>query len=130
MGFEWSTTFTVENKELDSHHRFIFEQMNKIQEAIATDREHQVVSDALAELVTYSSYHFGAEEALFEINNYPNAEEHVEEHLKFRASLSELIAAIDRGEKGVGLELLLLLRSWFRDHIMSCDKRYIPYVKE
>jgi hemerythrin len=78
----------------------------------------------------YASYHFGAEEALFEIQAYPEAQAHTEHHLEFRAHLSKLMALTERGEKTVRLELIQFLRMWIRDHVMLRDKDYIPYLRD
>ena len=121
---------SVENCELDSHHRLIFELIKKVEVAITDDREIEFVSTVLMELQDYASYHFGAEEALFEIHAYPEAQAHAEHHLEFRAHLSELLALTERGEKAVRLELLRFLREWLRDHIMLRDWDYIPYLRD
>jgi hemerythrin len=62
---------------------------------ITGDHEAEVVSMALMQLRDYASYHFGAEEALFEAKAYPGAQAHIEHHLEFRAHLSKLMALPD-----------------------------------
>jgi hemerythrin-like metal-binding protein len=122
--------FSVENDELNSHHRLIFELIDKVEVNIAGDHEAEVVTAALMALRDYASYHFGAEEALFEIQAYPEAQAHTEHHLEFRAHLSKLMALTERGEKTVRLELIQFLRMWIRDHVMLRDKDYIPYLRD
>jgi hemerythrin-like metal-binding protein len=122
--------FSVENAELNSHHRLIFELIDTVEASITGDREAEVVTAALMELRDYASYHFGAEEALFEIHAYPEAQSHTEHHLEFRAHLSKLMALTEAGDKTVRLELIQFLRMWIRDHVMLRDKAYIPYLKD
>jgi hemerythrin-like metal-binding protein len=122
--------FSVENNELDSHHRLIFELIEKVEAAITGDRGAEIVAAALMELRDYASYHFGAEEALFEVQTYPEAQAHTEHHLEFRAHLSNLMALTEGGDSTVRLKLLRFLRTWLHDHIMMRDKAYIPYLRD
>jgi hemerythrin len=122
--------FSVENAELNSHHRHFFELINMVESSITGDHEAEVVTSALMELRDYASYHFGAEEALFENHAYPEAQAHTEHHLEFRAHLSKLMAITDGGKKTVRLNLIDFLRTWLRDHIMLRDKAYIPYLRD
>jgi hemerythrin len=121
---------SVENEELNIHHRLLFELFDKVEEAITDDHVAEVVSTALVQLRDYASYHFGAEEALFEVKSYPGAEAHAEHHLEFRAHLSKLMALQEKGDGTVRLQLLRFLRNWFQDHIMLRDKAYIPYLRD
>lgn len=59
--------FSVENNELDSHHRLILELFDKVEAAIASNHKAVAVSKSLSQLRDFASYHFGAEEALFEL---------------------------------------------------------------
>jgi hemerythrin len=122
--------FNVENKELNLHHRLLFELFDRVQESITGAHEAEVVSTALMQLRDYASYHFGAEEALFEVKAYPEAQAHADHHLEFRAQLSELMALPKDGDGTVRLQLLSFLRTWFQDHIKVRDKAYIPYLKD
>jgi hemerythrin len=122
--------FSVENNELNLHHRLLFELFDKVEEAITGDNEAEVVSTALMQLRDYASYHFGAEEALFEVKAYPEAQAHADHHLEFRAQLSELMALPKDGDGTVSLQLLSFLRTWFQDHIKVRDKAYIPYLRD
>ena len=122
--------FNVENVELNLHHRLLFELFDKVEKSINVGHEAEVVSTALIQLRDYASYHFGAEEALFELKAYPEAQAHAEHHLEFRAHLSRLMALPDQGDGTIRLELLSFLRTWFQDHIKVEDKAYIPYLRD
>ena len=124
------SAFNVENYELNLHHRLLFELFDKVEESISGNHEAEVVSTALMQLRDYASYHFGAEEALFEVKAYPEAQAHAEQHLEFRAQLSELMALQKDVDGTVRLQLLSFLRNWFQDHIKVRDKAYIPYLRD
>ena len=122
--------FSVENNELNLHHRLLFELFDKVEESITGAHEAEVVSTALIQLRDYASYHFGAEEALFEVKAYPEAQAHADHHLEFRAHLSKLMSLPDEGDGTIRLQLLSFLRTWFQDHIKVRDKAYIPYLRD
>lgn len=87
-------------------------------------------TEIVGELMDYANYHFGAEEALFELKHFPEAYGHSEKHLEYREHLAELRDAIAAGEESAKPRLLEFLFSWWTRHILECDKKYTPFLKD
>lgn len=126
--FPWSDKFSVKNSTLDMHHRRLFDYINALEKAIAQGNETEVASIIFPELAAYASYHFGEEEALFDLKGYPRAGEHKEAHLQFRLRLAEFKKPVHSGDRGAVMALFQFLRSWLRTHILTEDQRYVPYL--
>ncbi len=129
MVITWTKELSVEEQELDGHHQHMMELINKLNEALSSKEEKEIVAEVLAELSDYANYHFGAEEAMFELKHYPDAAEHVEQHMEFRERLKELDDLFQAGDESAGNQLMEFLGSWWPNHIARSDKKYIPYVK-
>jgi hemerythrin len=129
MLLEWTDQFSVEIEELNEHHKYIVALINKLDEALIKKSDHQIALDIISELFDYASYHFGAEEALFEIKHYPFASDHIERHMEFRERLHEIRDLVEVGEESAGMGLREYLLTWWTSHILQCDKKYTPYLK-
>jgi hemerythrin len=127
MILQWTDQLSVEVEELNDHHRHIITLINKIDDALNVKANDDVVLEIISELFDYASYHFGAEEALFEIKHYPFAADHIERHMEFRERLHELRDLVEAGDESAGMQLRDYLFTWWTNHIVQCDKKYAPY---
>jgi hemerythrin len=128
MLLTWSDEFSVKIKELDEHHRKIFSILNKLFDEINKGSHSRVVLEVLTDLDEYASYHFQAEEELFRKKNYPDAQEHMREHEVFRSHQRKLDELVRMNDNLAGLELSEFLSSWLISHVLTTDKKYIPYL--
>ena len=129
MIIEWSTEFSVGHEQIDSHHKRIIDMMNKLYESVKSGTEESIMPKILQELLQYAQYHFSIEEGWFLVTDYPNSEEHIQQHEQFRTNLSkltELLSGQDRLEQG--LELMEFIMSWFVNHILKADMEMTPYL--
>jgi hemerythrin len=115
--------------ELDGHHKEMVEFIKKLDQAVEKNPASSVVMEIIGELVDYANYHFGAEEALFELRKYPDAALHVERHMQYRAQLAEFRDMIKAGDKTAPPKLLEFLCSWWSRHILDYDRKYTPYLR-
>lgn len=129
MPLKWTKDLSVEESELDGHHQHMIDLINKLDEALKSKEEKDIVSEVLDELLDYVNYHFGAEEAMFEVKHYPNATSHIEEHMEFRKQLKGLNDLFQAGDDTAGKQLMDFLVPWWSDHILNFDKKYAPYLK-
>ena len=130
MAIKWTNDLSVEQHELDSHHQHMMDLINELNEALNSKEEKDIVAEVLVELSDYANYHFGAEEAMFELKHYPDAAEHIEQHMEFRERLKELDDLFQAGDDTAGTQLMDFLRRWWPNHIATFDKKYVPYLKE
>jgi hemerythrin len=131
MALTWTKEYSVGVKELDDHHRQLFSLLNNnLKSVIENNGDSKTIVTDLKKLEEYAVTHFQAEENLFLKINYPDATAHIHEHQEFRKELRKLDALANGTDDLARLKLLLFLSTWFTKHIMTVDKKYIPYLTE
>ena len=131
MALTWTEEYSVGVKELDDHHRQLFSLLNNnLKSVIENNGKSKTIAADLKKLQEYAVTHFKTEENLFLKINYPDARAHIHEHAEFRKELQKLDTLIDGTDDLARLKLLLFLSTWFTKHIMTVDKKYIPYLIE
>jgi hemerythrin len=131
MALKWTEEYSVGVKELDDHHRQLFSLLNNnLKSVINKNGDLKTIGADLKKLQEYTITHFKAEENLFLKINYPDARAHIHEHEEFRKELQKLDTLADGTDDLARLKLLLFLSTWFTKHIMTVDKKYIPYLIE
>jgi hemerythrin len=131
MALVWTEVYSVGVKELDDHHRQLFSLLNNnLKSVIEKNGDSKTILPDLKKLQEYAVTHFKAEENLFLKINYPDATAHIHEHEEFRKELQKLDTLADGTDDLARLKLLLFISTWFIKHIMTVDKKYIPYLTE
>jgi hemerythrin len=131
MALRWTEEYSVGVKELDDHHRQLFSLLNKnLKSVIEIKGDSKTIVPDLKKLQEYAVTHFKAEENLFLKINYPDATAHIHEHEEFQKELQKLDTLANGTDDLARLKLLLFLSTWFTKHIMTADKKYIPYLTE
>jgi hemerythrin len=131
MALRWTEEYSVGVKELDDDHRQLFSLLNNnLKSVIEKNGNSKTIVADLKKLQEYAVTHFKAEENLFLKINYPDATAHIHEHEEFRKELQKLDTLADGTDDLATLKLLLFLSTWFTKHILTVDKKYIPYLTE
>lgn len=128
MPISWSPRYATGIEEIDAQHRALLELVNKVQRG-AKDSGVNVPS-VLDELVSYAEVHFRGEEALFSRTDYPEQRAHHAAHVAFVRKLLSLQQRLRAGEETVLVELCDFLGSWWDQHILQEDQRYVPHLRE
>jgi hemerythrin-like metal-binding protein len=76
------------------------------------------------ELVSYSNYHFTAEEQHMRDIGYKDIEKQIIEHKEFTKKTLQLKQVIDKNDIEHTKELIVFLGSWILHHVMEDDKKY------
>jgi hemerythrin-like metal-binding protein len=131
MALAWTEEYSVGVRELDDHHKQLFSLLNKnLKYVIDKKGDSKTIIADVKKLQEYAVTHFKAEENLFLKINYPDVTAHIHEHEKFRKELQKLDTLANETDDLARLKLLLFLSTWFTKHIMTADKKYIPYLTE
>ncbi|MBF0142047.1 MAG: hemerythrin family protein [Magnetococcales bacterium] len=125
LNIEWSEKLSVGIASVDEDHRKLVSLVNDLFSACFAGVGDEAVASILSEVVSYTQYHFGHEEAFLSARNSPALPAHAEEHRQ----LTEQVLAIARqGREALSEEVLLFLRDWLAHHIMGTDKEsFSPY---
>ena len=79
-----SELYSVNVDEIDQQHQHLFHLLNKLFDSMSKGSDKEVLREVLTELMDYTHYHFGCEEAHFcELSRYKCKEKHKEEHQEF-----------------------------------------------
>jgi hemerythrin-like metal-binding protein len=127
---EWDDSYSVGVKALDIQHQRIVRLINVLIEAGAAEVNSELVSDTLTEMTQYAEDHFRIEEGLLASHDYPQLDEHREEHLEFRQRIAELALETMEGRPTVALELLAFLRELWHGHVLETDMLYKRFLNQ
>jgi hemerythrin len=127
--FEWSDSYSVGVRGIDSQHKNLFRLAGELQRAIVAGETKVNLFQFLDRLVRYTVVHFAYEERLLEEAGYPDLQTHREEHGELRARALEFQRDIKEGRYPVAFELLQFLKSLLRHHVLESDGKYAPYLR-
>lgn len=127
----WDDSYAVGIGEFDEHHHKLFAILNGLMASLEKgDTEEQTVVRALDELMSYTHYHFKAEEDVLRKNGYPALPRQMAEHQDFIASLNVFKSSYEYGVVPPVDDLVRFLKNWLTSHILVCDKEYAAFLAE
>ncbi|HEY4745114.1 MAG TPA: bacteriohemerythrin [Desulfuromonadaceae bacterium] len=120
----WRDDYSVHLEQLDEHHKQFIGMVNRLYDSVMTTTAMGSVQPIIGELVSYSSYHFSAEEQFMREHAHPGLDEHVAQHRYFSEKIAELQQMQRDDQLGLARELIVFLGDWLLHHILEKDKRY------
>ena len=121
--FTWRESYTIDNEELDSHHRTLFNIMNRLYDSSFDHDNKESFDTTVEELIAYSKYHFRAEEQYMIDIDYGNIYEQIAEHEYFTRSVLEIKRDKYTESEELCRELIAFLGRWLLQHIIEADKK-------
>lgn len=121
---EWSDKLSVGLQEIDEQHMVLVGLLNELHTAIKEKHGGDACIAILDRLVDYTRIHFAVEESLMRILEFPDYEEHKEEHEELLLEVRKLQGKIAVGSANISFELLHFLRMWLTNHILDSDMEY------
>lgn len=122
--FTWYKSYSVGNEELDKHHKALFDMMNRLYENCLDKDKTNCLAPIVEELLSYSNYHFSAEEQYMRDLGYKDIDKHIMEHRAFTQRTLPLQSIGDKGDIELTKELIVFLGNWLLHHVMEEDKKY------
>lgn len=126
----WKDEYSVTQNELDTHHYHMFSIINELYESIGNLTSDEKVKALLNEAREYSQSHFEAEEELMRQGHYPGLEEQQLAHRSYEKTLARLAQEDMDNPSVLSEDLLQFLKKWWLSHILTLDKKYVPFLKE
>ena len=124
---DWTPDLSTGVPSIDDQHKQLFLWLAELQCATADQRTLFGVY-VITRLKHYIREHFAAEEALMRAAAYPDLDQHIAEHARFRARLEELQL------KSIGEDItedtVRFLNEWLVRHITGTDMAYVPYLNQ
>lgn len=120
----WTDDLTVGIDEIDSQHRSLFQQLEKLLDACVAGREREEVMTMLGFLDQYVVTHFATEEGLQQEYCYPGYEKHRTEHADFLHRLQFFKEELSNSapSRDFVLRVNQTLIDWLTSHILTVDK--------
>ena len=127
----WTDEFAIGHEKTDMQHQQLFKLLGLIHKAAASNVNREaLIEKSLNTLVEYTQIHFRDEEALMENIGYPLFEPHRKLHDELIQRVENLSEDFYNGEYLLVDELLLFLRDWLCEHILSVDAKVGVYIKD
>lgn len=118
---------------IDNEVKELLLRINELDSAIKETKDSCDIEMIASFLESYVVKHFKAEEALMEKVEYPDLENHREEHQFFKSEflkINESLKSNKDGEIWTGAEALeILLRDWMAYHLTSVDSKLADFLK-
>jgi len=119
----WYKRFSVNNEEIDKQHKALFDIFNRLYDRCVESDDNIDLKSLILELVSYTDYHFLAEEQYMRDTGYKDIDRHISEHRIFTETILQLQCDGYIKNYGQAKELLIFLRNWILNHIMEEDKK-------
>jgi hemerythrin-like metal-binding protein len=124
---KWRDHYSVGVEQFDEEHLILVEMVNELFVMVRDKKGPKELDQPLGKLIQYTHDHFAAEEKALEKINYPQLEEHRQEHDKLKQEVAAFHERVKQGDATVVTEFYRFLRDWLVDHIVESDKQYTPY---
>jgi hemerythrin len=118
----WNERLDLAHEAMDHEHHLQIALVTGFADALE-QRRPWLARRVVAQLLTYSSAHFGGEELLMEAAAYPERAAHAGEHEEFLAHIRQIQRALDEGDEDVALEAALDLRQALAAHMNDADRK-------
>ena len=123
------TLFTG-NDAIDTHHKNLFDIVDKLHAHIIENAENTVVKNTVNRLFKYINFHFSYEVSLMESVSYPEIEIHKNEHEKCVWKLFNMSNSNTPGNLVDPEYVSIFLVWWLTEHIGNFDMKLCRYLHD
>ena len=125
----WKEAYRIGNDVIDAQHEELFHRIEKllvIASSADLEENRKQCEHMLDYLVDYTDFHFNAEEALQNRENYVDYERHKKIHQEFRNTVMVYCARIREDFSAAMLKRFLgTLLTWLTVHVQGCDQKIV-----
>jgi hemerythrin-like metal-binding protein len=126
----WDQGYSVTIPTFDEQHQGLFSRINALFGAILHGKDQEETDRILAELRQSTVDHFQAEEDLFALHPYADADPHRAAHAALLRKMEEIKTNIDTGVLTDRKDLPTFLKLWHQNHILSQDRQFCRFLTE
>nr|WP_320016058.1 bacteriohemerythrin [uncultured Desulfobacter sp.] len=126
----WGDRFVIGIESIDTQHKHWVGILNDLHRAMKVKAGASECGPILEKLEDYTRFHFSHEEDLFAAHGYLEAAAHEEHHRELIEKVKAYKQEFESGKAGLSIELLTFLTDWLKNHILTMDMAYGPYLKE
>jgi hemerythrin-like metal-binding protein len=125
----WTESMSVGVEQIDDHHKTLLRLLFETKEAVEKGADRERIKEILSSLISYSKYHFLAEERLMLECKYPRTDDEKADHLWFVEKLDESFLSFSQDTGRISKDLFSFLKDWFIGHILGLDVGIGKYVE-
>ncbi len=118
----WDNRYSVNNEQLDNHHKKLFSIFNRIYDEYIHADNTDCISAIIDQLVSYADYHFEAEEKYMAKIGYKDIDNHIQMHRYFTQKTFEM-RQLNNNDYELTKNLIDFLGAWLCQHVMEEDKK-------
>lgn len=127
----WKDEYSVGVQEIDDEHKDLISLINKAEEARKESSDFNAVAKVASEMSFYALTHFSNEEVLMLSVDYPDFEEHREQHREFAKTAKLIEDSLTEGEEPPNSQdVFQYLFLWLIDHILISDKKLGVFLND
>lgn len=127
---EWGKKYSIGLDEIDNEHKILIGLINKLYKSYGNTSDKRHTRKIIDELLDYTIYHFGTEEEYFYKFDYPDKENHMEQHQIFINKIKDFKENFKQGtDTAIGFDIIDFLMKWFVNHILKVDVKYVNTFK-
>jgi hemerythrin-like metal-binding protein len=124
----WDQSYSVGVRRCDEQHRRLFALLNALHSAMSVGKGQSIIMPIVAELQSYTEYHFSTEEVLMQQTKYPSLAAHRDEHQKFVMQVDQFRNNLESGLLINPVNVMQFLRAWLANHIQQTDRAFGPHL--
>jgi hemerythrin len=125
---EWEKKLAVGIQQFDDQHKELIRIISELRSSKNSGESKIYLKSLLFELISYTKYHFTAEERMMEKHNYPLFNDHKIEHEKLTEQVENYLERYSAGKTSLDEEVFEFLKKWLFDHILVTDKNMGDYL--
>ena len=127
--FMWNDGYLLGVSIIDSEHRKLFALADDVNEAVIHGDNTRKQKELLARFTDALVTHFEHEEGLMNHYQYPDMEDHVDEHAAFGTQVANMKRKLDAGAITLPLDAMQSVRNWLDRHIRRYDQLVVRHIK-
>ena len=121
--FTWYEKYSVNNDELDKHHKALFAIFNTLYDNCVQIDNGISLEPIIKELVSYTNYHFTAEEQYMRDIGYKGIDNQISQHKIFTDKILEFQRDNSIIDCEHSKELIKYLGNWLLNHVLVEDMK-------
>lgn len=125
---QWNNSYSVGNDKLDFQHQELISMTNKLQQSLRQGITDKDIIETLKFIVSYTRYHFDAEEEFMTQIKCPELKIQKQLHADILKQVSDIFVDLKDGKMINCFELVTFLTDWVVDHIIVEDGKIGAYV--
>ena len=123
---KWNEEYSLGIEEIDSQHKELLRLFSIVQDEVRTEQRWSSIHYSIVEIIDFSQFHFGFEEALMRLYGFPGYEEHRKVHGQLLGKADELLGESMKG--GARDDIAKFFGDWLVEHMKRADRGYAQHI--